>query len=410
MNNPYSLFSLQDTLRQYRSLEGAKQFFQALGYPAIPPLPLNLDLPPGIQDFIASIHQIAKLGKKTSFNIYHVEIKSEHLRQDGLIPRRYIRRFLETFYRHYPQGENLFVFSTPDNYDFLTFISPRRLIDHRDPRKVRLWLRILQVNRQNPYRTDLETLEKIHAQGMDDPEILSKKHEEAFSVQRVTEQFFKDYSTAFDQIVAYLTKTHQENDTAWAQHYAHLLLNRIMFLYFIARKGWLQGKDGKPERNFMKAFWEAYKNSNNKDQFHQEWLSLLFFEVLNRDWKSIAKYKKFFPQWLIDAFTMAPHLNGGLYKKRKDLDGQLKSYLPDRYFSLLFDQWIDGAYPGLFERYNFTVIESERFDEEVAVDPEMLGMVYERLVNVTFQETVQDLRSTAGIFIPLEQKLTSCAV
>ncbi len=74
--------------------------------------------------------------------------------------------------------------------------------------------------------------------------------------------------------------------------------------------------------------------------------------------------------------------------------------MPDELFELLFERWTDGNSPGLFERYNFTVVESGRFDEEVAVDPEMLGMVYERLVNVTFEsgDKAEDLRGTAGIF------------
>ncbi|HIC94359.1 MAG TPA: hypothetical protein EYP09_08950, partial [Anaerolineae bacterium] len=384
--------SIKQAIRSVESVDSASGLFRSLGYPVIRPLPEDVSrLPEGAREPIASVHRLAELGDGSPLRIFHVELKHWRVRRTD------IRRFLEAFYRHYPQGENLFAF-VPPSYDEIAFVSPRRLPDPRDPTKVRLWLRILPVQRERPYRTDLEVLSRIQTDGIRSPEELWQRHDEAFSVQRVTEQFFQDYHEIFGRIRTRLSKTHRKNGPEWARDYTHQLLNRIMFLYFIARKGWLLGPDGNSDRDFMRHFWEAYRDSRSRNTLHSEWLPVLFFEAFNNKWQNRPAYLKRFPKWLVSALAQAPFLNGGLYTKQRDLDDRLQKHLPDEIFELLFDKWTDGTFPGLFERYNFTVVESGRFDEEVAVDPEMLGMVYERLVNITFEAEDEDLRGQAGIF------------
>jgi len=389
-----NLNRMQSILRQYTSLEGARAFFRDLMYPANEPRPLEeLErLPKGAREAVASAHQLVHIDDGSLFRIIHVELNHTGIRRTD------IRRFLEAFYRHYPQGESLFVFSPKGRYDELAFVSPRRLPDPTNTGKVRLWLRTLQVQRDNPYRTDLEVLAGIQADGLRDPYELWQRHEEAFRVQRVTEQFFHDYSEAFLDIRRRLKRDHRENGPDWARDYTHQLLNRIMFIYFIARKGWLMGPEAEPDRQFMRHFWEAYREKKARGTFHSDWLHVLFFEAFNGKWQNRAEYRKRFPEWLVNALARAPFLNGGLYTPHPDLDDRLDKHLPDTVFELLFEKWTDGTWPGLFERYNFTVVESGRFDEEVAVDPEMLGIVYERLVNITFEREDEDLRATAGIF------------
>lgn len=383
---------IRKILRNIRSVDSACSLFKTLGYPVIDPLPEDIShLPEGARDPVVSVHRLVDLGDGSPLRIFHVELKHSTIRRTD------IRRFLEAFYRRYPQGENLFVFAPP-SYDELAFVSPRRLLDPRDQGKVRLWLRILPVRRESPYRTDLEVLSRIRTDGILDPQELWRRHDEAFSVQRVTEQFFNDYAEVFNRIRGHLQRTHGDNTPEWARDYAHQLLNRIMFLYFIARKRWLLGPDKQPDRDFMRHFWEAYRHSGQKDAFHSKWLPVLFFEAFNGRWQNHAEYVKRFPEWLRHSLAQAPFLNGGLYTKQQGLDDRLQQHLPDEIFVLLFEKWTDGTFPGFFERYNFTIVESGRFDEEVAVDPEMLGMVYERLVNITFEAGEEDLRGTAGIF------------
>jgi hypothetical protein len=394
-----ALQMIAERLRSYDSPEGAQEFLRSLGYPTIEPLPQKLEeLPEGARELVSTVVQIVHIEDSSLLRIFHVELAGSETRRTD------IRRFLEAYYRRFPQGENLFVFSPKGRYDELAFVAPRRLPDPRHPYKVRLWLRTLPVRREQPYRTDLEVLGGIDAHGARTAEELWKRMEDAFSVQRVTEQFFQDYGTVFQATRRYLRMKHQGNGPEWARDYTHQLLNRLMFLYFIARKGWLPGPNGAPDRDFLRHFWEAYREARDSgrvppDTFHSEWLPVLFFEAFNNRWQNRHEYRQRFPEWLIHALAQAPYLNGGLYR-RTDLDEKLKEPLPDVFFEFLFERWVDDTFPGLFERYNFTVVETGRFDEEVAVDPEMLGVVYERLVNVTFEagDEAEDLRGAAGIF------------
>ena len=382
--------SLQPFLERIRSPKTAGELFTELGYPVMEPLEEELhNLPSGAREAVAKVWRLVDMQGSLPLRVFHVHLKRSPVRRTPM------RRFLEAYYRHYPQGENLFLFTAP-GYEELVFVSPRRLPHPREKGKVRLWLRILPVQRERPYRTDLEVLSAIHTHGLRDPAQLWQRHEEAFSVQRVTEQFFRDYAEAFEHIRQRLKKPRGKKGAAWARNYTHQLLNRIMFLYFIARKGWLHGPDGQPDRHFMRHLWQAYRESGEAETFHAKWLGALFFEAFNSRWQNRTEYRCF-PSWLRDALAQAPFLNGGLFS-RQELDEELQEHLPDEVFQLLFQQWSDGTQPGLFERYNFTVMESGRFDQEVAVDPEMLGMVYERLVNITFEGDEDDLRAAAGVF------------
>ncbi len=214
----------------------------------------------------------------------------------------------------------------------------------------------------------------------------------SFDVQAVTDAFFRDYENVFAALQRYLYK--QTNDKVWAHDYALQLLNRLMFLYFIQRKTtpdgqyWL-GND----RRFIKSFWEAYRASGEKNSFFTRWLSVLFFEAFNNRFSP----KPYLPQALNDALLLAPYLNGGLFT-RNELDEKYSLGLPDSIFEMLFDQF-EGTTPGFLERYNFTISENTPLDQEVAVDPEMIGKVYESLVNITFEGLEEeDRRGRAGIF------------
>ncbi len=274
-----------------------------------------------------------------------------------------IRRILEAFHRRQPQGNSLFVFSTGRLWEQVTFVSPLRLLSPKDGSdRVRLWLRFLEVRPAEPYRTDLEVLSAIQIHPGADSEAVWERHQEVFNVQRVTERFFQDYREAFQRIREHLHRTHPDKPPEWTRDYTHLLLNRLMFLYFIQRKGWLNGPDGRPSRRFLREFWNAYREAvgggrSAPDTFHSEWLPVLFFEAFNNRWQNRAEYAQRFPTWLQTALAQVPYLNGGLYI-RNDTDAGLVAYLPDAFFELLFKRWADGTPPGLFERYNFTIVES----------------------------------------------------
>ena len=172
--------------------------------------------------------------------------------------------------------------------------------------------------------------------------------------------------------------TNQTNDNQWAHDYALQFLNRCMFLYFIQRKGWL-GDD----TEFLKSFWESYRTTAQPaDSFVERWLNVMFFEAFNDKFHGGHRH---FPDDIRRALISAPFLNGGLFTEN-DLDNRHNFQISDSRFKNIFN---------FHESYNFTIAEDSPLDQEVAVDPEMIGKVYESLVNVSEEA---DERGDAGIF------------
>ena len=215
------------------------------------------------------------------------------------------------------------------------------------------------------------------------PLAIQKRHEAAFDVEAVTKQFFEDYQSIFHDLQDDLLG--QTADRRWAHDYALQFLNRCMFLYFIQRKCWL-GED----TDFLRSFWESYQEtSEHTDAFVDRWLNVLFFEAFNNKFHGGHRH---FPDQIREALALAPYLNGGLFTENV-LDGEHDFQISDQRFEGIFD---------FLEKYNFTIAEDSPLDQEVAVDPEMIGKVYESLVNVSDEA---DERGDAGIFYTPAQRL-----
>lgn len=207
----------------------------------------------------------------------------------------------------------------------------------------------------------------------------TKKWKTAFDKQKLTDIFFKEYKEVFDDFEKDLAK--QTEDRIWAHDYALQFLNRCMFLYFIEKKGWLGG-----DKNFLMSFWKAYKETNQpKDTFFENWLKVMFFEAFNNRFHGGHGQ---FPSQILNILALAPYLNGGLFNKNP-LDCKCETdnvMIRDHRFEQIIT---------FLDRYNFTITEDTPLDIEVAVDAEMLGMVYESLVNISEDD---DRRGEAGIF------------
>jgi hypothetical protein len=192
------------------------------------------------------------------------------------------------------------------------------------------------------------------------------KIQEVFSVERVSKEFFEEYRKLFEQAVEHLkVQKGLFIDEESLHAYTKKLLGRIVFLYFLQKKGWLgvknQGDWGSGDKNFIHELFKNYPNN-----FYAQRLAPLFFETLNRNR----------PDGYSDIFDCyIPFLNGGLFDKCKGLDDRV--IIEDTIFSKIF---------GVFDRYNFTVIEDTPHDSEVAIDPEMLGRVFENLLEENYRK------------------------
>ncbi|MBM4463854.1 MAG: hypothetical protein FJ012_11125 [Chloroflexi bacterium] len=364
-------------IREVRSREGLRKYLaEALGYCVtdVSYPPRQLDIPPKPSEAIQSVRMLSDYDR--AFQAYLLETTS--------LTRTTIRAILEPFYRHHPAGDYLFVFTK--DYSQLLFVSPLRILRPDKPMPA-LQLRILPLEPANVYHTDLEVLQGIALTPKDQrPEIIRKKHEQAFSVERVTDEFFKNYKLILNSLKERLAKQHKGiSDQVHA--FAQQFLNRLMFLYFLERKGWLKWSDGTPDRRYMRNLWRKYQEKSPRRGFYSTWLKPLFFYAFN---KRTSLLPMELPADIRASFLGMPYLNGGLFTEDEVL-GKLGLDLPDEVFTALFDCNIDGNYPGFLERYNFTIQESLPLEVEVAVDPEMLGRVYESLIN-------EEDRHQAGIF------------
>jgi len=377
------------TLKDMRGLDVLKElFWQLLNYDRVDQPLLRQDWAKSAQEALAGDPILfASIG---DFHILYCRLVADRLRLTD--ERAVVNRLL----RDHPYA--LFIFSDCDQtrWHFVNVKEGARTPEG-EKRKVRRLLRRIAIGPEERLRTATERISMLDAATIPrtlfgvSPLEVQRRHDEAFDVEAVTEAFFRDYRQISVELQECLY--HQTYDPAWAHDYTLQLLNRLMFLYFIQRKRWLGGDPG-----FMRTFWEAYKDSEQpRDSFFEQWLSVLFFEAFNEKFQGERADRGYLPPKIRDALAMAPYLNGGLFT-RNELDGRFSFTVPDSIFEMLFDRF-NGQTPGFLEHYNFTISEDTPFDQEVAVDPEMIGKVYESLVNITFEGVEEeDLRGTAGIF------------
>ncbi len=208
------------------------------------------------------------------------------------------------------------------------------------------------------------------------PMAIQQRHDDAFDVEAVTKAFFTTYREHFERVEAQITGLDDADDV---RLFTQRLFNRLLFIVFLERKGWLVPPDltglPRPVRSgeYLAALWNVHVQARALDanaNFYQERLRTLFFSGLNnpgsRDLMGVNRGAV-----LRDLIGAVPYLNGGLFEQ-EDLDEREGIVVPDAVFGPLFDD--------LLYHYNFTVTESTPLDVEVAVDPEMLGKIFEELV------------------------------
>jgi len=211
--------------------------------------------------------------------------------------------------------------------------------------------------------------------------------EEAFSVEVVTKEFFTKYADLFNDIYKALEKLVSKDkkirDEFEAKgvntvEFAKKLMGQIVFLYFLQKKGWLgveKGKDwGTGPHNFLRRL--ANGEYGRYENFFNDILEPLFYDTLATDRGHDA--------WCSRFKCRIPFLNGGLFEPPAGYNWRkTELLLPDRLFTN-DDKFEEGIYGtgvlDVFDRYNFTVNEAEPLEKEVAIDPEMLGKVFENLI------------------------------
>ena len=207
----------------------------------------------------------------------------------------------------------------------------------------------------------------------------------AFEVEALNKEFFEEYKAIYEDFVEHITgKRFVKEKGKWVEKEKHLpdpqylfpfgeddkcvrdyvkkLLGRLVFLYFLQKKEWLNG-----DVNYLKNLF----GKSDKTSFLEEVLEPLFFGVLNtkpEDRRALFEAE----QWnlsLLKEWEKVPYLNGGLFER--DIIDNERVIFSEELFERTFE---------FFSRYNFTIDENDPEDTQIGIDPEMLGKIFENLL------------------------------
>jgi len=233
------------------------------------------------------------------------------------------------------------------------------------------------------YKTPILRFESLRTKANEFLEI-----KKAFSVEALSDDFFDEYRKQYAEFVKFLTgKEYVKKGNKWVEQetgepdaqyfisfkkddklvrdYIKKMMGRIVFLYFLQSKGWLAGN-----LHYMHdLFYDA--SDEVKGDFLDKVLEPMFFGLLNtkpEDRSSAPLVNGVGVKYIPNADEI-PYLNGGLFQQEK-ID-EVESVFPAGMFQSLFD---------FFDSYNFTIDENDPNDAEVGVDPEMLGKIFENLL------------------------------
>lgn len=222
--------------------------------------------------------------------------------------------------------------------------------------------------------------------------------ESAFSIEKVTDEFFGQYKDLYVKLFAHfesdnsiqteLNKVRIDNT-----RFTKKLLGQIVFLYFLQKKGWLGVPEnetwGKGQKRFIQDLFEISKTKNQN--FFKDYLQYLFYEALAKERNNENSFYKRFD-------CRIPFLNGGLFEAEYDWQ-KATITIPENLFRNTEKNKAGDIGTGVldvFDRYNFTIKEDEPLDKEVAVDPEMLGKVFENMLDIT------ERKSKGAFYTPRE--------
>ena len=267
----------------------------------------------------------------------------------------------------------------------------------------------------------------------------------AFSVEALTKQFYNELFEWYQWAISEESGVYFPNNTAIEDDDREnidtkiiRLITRLMFVWFIKQKDLVPNKLF--EASFISTILKDFDpESDSSGNYYNAILQNLFFATLNRaiedeegkhrgfaklaskDVKTLYRYEEMFSipeDEVIKLFSGIPFLNGGLFEcldKTKTIDGVQKAYNFDG-FSRNDKKFADGRYrnrafipnslffkqdKGLFSilsRYNFTIEENTPNEQQVALDPELLGKVFENLLGAYNPETKETARNQSGSF------------
>lgn len=250
-------------------------------------------------------------------------------------------------------------------------------------------LRVVELNKRlNSTQVDIFT-KWDGAGGLSTQEALRTTLWESFKLKSVNQKFYDGVANSFNELLQHLKSIDKDDEEA--KLFASRLLGRLLFCWFLRKKGIIDESIG-------------YFNAQGMDSttYYKSSLERLFFLTLNTPVDERDELQKQHQQQLVHlpvddkqpslfkTDQKTPYLNGGLFEPHEnDWYNDKALTLPDGYFVSLYDH---------FDEFNFTTDESSPEYEQIAIDPEMLGRVFESLLATQIDETGQQARKAKGAF------------
>lgn len=325
----------------------------------------------------------------SQLDIFDVTVASKHqLANNRVGIQQLIRRIIST----HSGAFIIFHYKTSDRWDWrFTFCHKGASMEDSTDAKRYTFL----LGPGQSCRTAAINFEKIHQTISSTGSFTMKDVIKAFDVEALSDEFFGKYKAQYEKFVSYMADskngmrdsfidtdfdheglTDEEicsREEKPLRDYVKKLLGRIVFLYFIQKKGWLgvePNKDwGEGDMDFMLHLFEKASN-RQKDNFLDEVLEPLFEGGLNTDRSSNGHlFNTGIKAMPNGGVLKVPYLNGGLFER--DAADEPESVFPAEYFGSLLE---------FLSQYNFTIDENDPNDAQVGIDPEMLGRIFENLL------------------------------
>ena len=200
----------------------------------------------------------------------------------------------------------------------------------------------------------------------------------AFSVSKLSKTFYEDYKNKYFQLYDYLIENtifrkeakkagylSEDEIGKFTTTFCKKTLGQIVFLHFVQKKGWLGVTNnwGDGDKQYIMHSTETFEGEN----YFNDFLEPLFYSALN----SFRKGDEYLGK-------KVPFLNGGLFQPIESYDWENTN------FEIPNDFWFNNDETGLLNilsQYNFTVDEADPEEQEVAIDPKMLGKIFESLLD-----------------------------
>jgi hypothetical protein len=179
----------------------------------------------------------------------------------------------------------------------------------------------------------------------------------SLNVERVTKRFYDEFKKQHAKFRELITGIPDDADCDW---YASVMLNRLMFVYFVQRKRFLNGD---PE--YLRTRMDQCRKEHGQDRFYSFYRFFLL-ELFHRGLGG----KQRTPE-LTALLGNIPYLNGGMFERHLVEQRYAEIQIPDRAFEQLFD---------MFDQWNWHLDERPTRDQN-EINPDVLGYIFEKYIN-----------------------------